>query len=216
MKLIVISTEDYFAKETEAVSLLFVAGLQIFHLRKPNFDIEEMRKFLKKIPSKFHNRIVLHDNFSLLNEFGLKGIHLNRRNPHYISSHPSKRGEYSPLLEGLGQVSISKSCHSLEEAKNSVSQFDYVFLSPIFDSISKNGYSKAFSNEELLNAKSDGIINEKVIALGGITPENIPQVANYGFGGIAILGGIWGDFEKTGDKTKLLERFEKYKIMVND
>ena len=104
---------------------------------------------------------------------------------------------------------ISKSCHSLKEIQN-ISNFNYVFLSPIFDSISKTGYTQAFSRTELLQAKNAGIINEKIIALGGITPENMLQITDYGFGGIAILGGLWGDFDKTGDMQELLQRFKKF------
>jgi len=198
MKLIVISTEIFFEQEAEIVCSLFEAGLLCFHLRKPQsekeettFGISQIRCFLEKIPQKFHNRIVLHEHFSLLDEFNLKGIHLNRRNP---------------IPYEKAGISISKSCHTIEEIKAETSSFDYVFLSPIFDSISKNGYKKAFSHEELTKAKQDNIINEKVIALGGITPENLAEVKSYGFGGVAVLGGIWGDLEKTG----VLQRFEIY------
>lgn len=197
MKVVVVSTETFFAHEIAAVCLLFEAGLQIFHLRKPQSTINEMRDFLRKIPAQFRGRVVLHDHFLLLNEFELKGAHLNRRNP------VETQGIAPPQH-------TSKSCHSLEEITN-ISQFNYVFLSPIFDSISKNGYTKTFSHEALLQAKSTGIINEHVIALGGIMPENISHIVNYGFGGVAILGGLWADFEKTGDVQSLLKRFFLYK-----
>ncbi|MDR1761478.1 MAG: thiamine phosphate synthase [Bacteroidales bacterium] len=197
MKIIVISTEHFCSNETVAVCSLFEAGLQIFHLRKPKSTIEEMRDFIIKIPVEFHGRVVLHDHFSLIREFELKGIHINKRNP-------SVEMQHATFLQHK-----SKSCHSLEEIKN-ISQFDYVFLSPIFDSISKSGYSKAFSHEELLQAKNAGIISEKVIALGGIMPENISKIVNYGFGGIAILGGLWADFEASGDIQSLLQRFENF------
>jgi len=187
MRLIVISVEKFFEKEAEIVCSLFEAGLLCFHLRKPQSEKEEIRCFLEKIPQKFHNRIVLHEHFSLLDKFDLKGIHLNRRNP--------------VPYEKAG-ISVSKSCHTIEEIKAEISAFDYVFLSPIFDSISKTGYKKAFSHEELMKAKQENIINEKVIALGGITPENITEVKFYGFGGVAVLGGIWGDCEVTSDKNE--------------
>ena len=212
MKVIVVSTEHFFEKEIEAVCPLFEAGLQIFHLRKPYSTINEMRDFLRKIPAEFHGRVVLHDHFLLVNEFGLKGVHINRRNP-VETLRVTSLCTKMPQTETLHATSLhhhtSKSCHSIEEIKN-ISQFDYVFLSPIFDSISKNGYTKAFSHEELLHAKNEGIINEKVIALGGITPENMQKIVDYGFGGVAILGGLWADFENTGDVQELLQRFEKF------
>ena len=197
MKLIVISFEEFFEQEAKIVCSLFEAGLLCYHLRKPQSEKEEIRRFLERIPQKFHNRIVLHEHFSLLDEFDLKGIHLNRRHP--------------VPYEKAG-ISVSKSCHSLEEVKTEIDAFDYVFLSPVFDSISKTGYKKAFSETELMKAKQEHIINEKVIALGGITPDNITQVRSYGFGGVAVLGGIWSDFETSG----VLQRFENYKKCILD
>ena len=67
----------------------------------------------------------------------------------------------------------------------------YVFLSPIFDSISKKGYKHSFFNKDLEEAGINGIINERVVALGGVTPEYIPQLRAWNFGGAAFLGDIW-------------------------
>ena len=64
-------------------------------------------------------------------------------------------------------------------------------LSPIFDSISKVGYKSAFTEEELRKAHHEGIINERVMALGGVTFERIPNVLDLGFGGGMILGDAW-------------------------
>ena len=37
---------------------------------------------------------------------------------------------------------------------------------------------------------------EKVVALGGVTLQNIPQVKDFGFGGVAVLGDVW---QRVGD-----------------
>ena len=68
---------------------------------------------------------------------------------------------------------------------------DYVFLSPIFDSISKVGYHAAFAPDLLNRAAEEKIIDRKVIALGGINAENIELVKQWNFGGVALLGDIW-------------------------
>lgn len=67
----------------------------------------------------------------------------------------------------------------------------YVFLSPIFDSISKAGYEAAFTASRLQQAAADGIIDGKVIALGGVTANNIPLLKEWHFGGAAFLGDVW-------------------------
>ncbi|MCD7973162.1 MAG: thiamine phosphate synthase [Candidatus Azobacteroides sp.] len=199
MKLVIITNEKIYPEEYEALNDLFLSGMELLHIRKPESSKEELRALLKKIMPEFYNRIVLHDHFSLLNEFDLKGVHLNKRNPFF--SHESA-------------IQRSKSCHSPEEVKESAS-FSYVFLSPIFDSISKTGYRQKYTKEELEHAKEDGSIHSGVIALGGISIENIPEVARLGFGGVAVLGGIWQDFFTTGNKIALIKRFTDYKTVCS-
>ena len=89
------------------------------------------------------------------------------------------------------KFSTSRSCHSLEEVTEWKERCNYVSLSPIFDSISKQGYRSAFSREELQQARRDGIIDDKVFALGGITFDRLPEVETLGFGGAMILGDAW-------------------------
>lgn len=83
------------------------------------------------------------------------------------------------------------SCHTFEEVCANKEKSDYVFLSPIFNSISKQGYKAAFTEQELRQAHADGIIDDKVVALGGITPVNTLKALALGFGGVAVLGDVW-------------------------
>lgn len=69
--------------------------------------------------------------------------------------------------------------------------FDYLSLSPIFDSISKQGYHAAFTLEQLHVAKEQGIIDQRVLALGGVTFDSLADVLAMGFGGAMILGDAW-------------------------
>ena len=69
--------------------------------------------------------------------------------------------------------------------------YDYLLLSPIFDSISKQGYRSGFSDEELRRASDEGIIDHKVIALGGVTPDRIGYLESLNFGGVAMMGAIY-------------------------
>lgn len=193
MKLIIITTKHSFEGEALALNALFKRGMETLHLRKPASTKNELKKLIRQIDKRFHGRIVLHDHFSLMNTFRLKGVHLNRRNP-----------------ERPAQIMrpVSRSCHSIGEMEN-IAGFDYVFLSPVFDSISKTGYTQAFTPEDLLNAKSAGLINRRVIALGGIDSDHIPVAGKYGFGGAAVLGALWGNFPEDKDKNALLERFDR-------
>lgn len=159
----------------------------MIHIRKPEAAAKDVESLIKAIPTELHNRLVLHDNFGLSAHFTLHGLHLNRRN--------------SVLSDGF-KGAVSRSCHTLEEVERHKPTCDYVFLSPIFNSISKQGYASAFTPETLSKAKKQGIIDEKVFALGGITADKIEETKRYGFGGAALLGDVWS---RTSD-----ENFEVY------
>ncbi|MCD7899152.1 MAG: thiamine phosphate synthase [Bacteroides sp.] len=196
MKLIVITPETIYKEEPHAINRLFETGLYSLHLRKPGTSQKEMADLLKDIELIYRKRVIIHDHFELTSLYGLKGIHLNKRN----SIIPAK----------MDISSISCSCHSFEEVKLA-SKLDYVFLSPVFDSISKPGYNQAFSDMQLKKAQSEGIINSHVIALGGISPVTIPLAAGYGFRGVAVLGSLWQRFETDRDVSALIRRFKELK-----
>ena len=176
MEWIVITSPGFLQGEADFIDRLFGHGLDRLHLRKPGADIGECRRLLDGISREWLPRIVVHDNFGLCREYGLGGVHLNGRNPMAPPNH-----------EG----SVSRSCHSLEEISRYKGECDYLTLSPIFNSISKQGYMAAFGLGQLAAARDSGLIDRRVIALGGVTLENIPRVKELGFGGVAILGDVW-------------------------
>lgn len=176
MEWIVITSPGFLQGEADFIDRLFGHGLDRLHLRKPGADIGECRRLLDGISREWLPRIVVHDNFGLCREYGLGGVHLNGRNPMAPPNH-----------EG----SVSRSCHSLEEISRYKGECDYLTLSPIFNSISKQGYMAAFGPGQLAAARDSGLIDSRVIALGGVTLENIPRVKELGFGGVAILGDVW-------------------------
>ena len=149
----------------------------IVHIRKPGYSLEEMENLILSIDKKYYSRIVLHDHFPLAVKYNLFGVHINSRNPF-------------PPENWKG--SISRSCHSLSEVIECKGNYNYVSLSPIFNSISKKGYCAAFSNDELVAARVEGIIDEKVFALGGIRFALLDRLKVMGFGGGMILGDAWG------------------------
>jgi thiamine-phosphate pyrophosphorylase len=199
MKLIVITTEHFFDGEAAALNLLFDNGMELLHLRKPEASEAETAHFLEQIQQKYHPRIVIHDHYSLINRFHLKGIHLNRRNT-----------SLAPVCNRCVPLSYTKSlsCHTLDEIEQHP-DMDYLFLSPIFDSISKQNYASRFPESLLYALKEKGVIHEKIIALGGVNQHNISKVKEYGFGGAAVLGGLWEDFQNQQDTNILLTRFQR-------
>lgn len=191
MKLIVISTPDFRTNEESVINSLFESGLERFHLRKPDSTEIQIREFLDRINPEYHHLITLHEHFGLYQEYNIGGIHLNRRN--------------STIPHGF-YGAVSESCHGLTEISTKKSKREYLFLSPVFNSISKKGYTSGFSLEELSEAHENGIIDSKVIALGGIGKDNIRIAEKVGFGGVAVLGYLW-DIPQPGSKDEYLRIF---------
>ena len=176
--IIVITRPDFFDGEAERiVQLLSRADVDLMHIRKPQASVAAIRRLLQQLPPASYGRLVLHDHHELATDFGLHGVHLNSRYP-------------APPQGWRGAVSIS--CHSLDElARCRKEPYAYMSLSPIFDSISKQGYRSAFSMETLREAHRQGIIDRRVMALGGVTFDKVSMVMEMGFGGAMILGDAW-------------------------
>lgn len=198
MKLILLTMSDFFIEEHQILTALFDEGLELLHLRKPDSESVYLERLLTLIPETYRKRIVLHDHFYLKSEYNLAGIHLNNRNP-------------LPPQNYKGQV--SRSCHSAEEVLQYKKNCDYLFLSPIFNSISKEGYKSNFSPDELTLLAKKKVIDKKVMALGGMNVEHIAQAKDYGFGGVVVLGDLWCHFNrhKTSDFKDLINHFRKLK-----
>lgn len=176
--ILIITKPVFFAGEGERIGdMLMGDEADKIHIRKPGAGMSEMERLLQSIPSELYPRLVMHDCFRLAVSYGVGGIHLNRRNT-------------VPPCGWEGQVSIS--CHSLEELEECRKKsYDYMSLSPIFDSISKKGYHSMFTREQLMEARRKGIIDHRVMALGGVTFARVEEVMAMGFGGAMILGDAW-------------------------
>lgn len=173
---IVITLPYYFDGEAEQIVRLLHSSVDLVHIRKPDCAKEDTERLFEAIPSEYYQRLVLHDHYELATKYRLHGIHLNGRHP---------------LPPSGWKGCVSRSCHSLEEVDEWKGKCDYVSLSPIFDSISKKDYHAAFTGEEIEQARAAGIIDEKVMALGGVTFSKIDDVLRMGFGGGMILGDAW-------------------------
>ena len=169
---IILTSPDPVKDEAIICNSFFANGLDLLHLRKPGAEQAVYEKFIQQIEPRYRNRIVLHDQYQLAEKYQLHGIHLKS----------GKANEYTNYPDLI----ISISCHSVEEIQDLPFRPAYCFLSPIFNSISKEGYKSQFRQ---LPDLSDCTV--PVIALGGITPETAEQCRPGGFSGVAALGYIW-------------------------
>lgn len=189
MELIVITSPEPVEAEQHVCCQLFEIGLQTLHLRKPAAGLAELRRWLEVIPAEFHPRIMLHAHHDLAQEFAVKGLHF-RETDSMRAAETSKH-----------QLIFSTSFHTLEAPQQPQALFDYAFLSPIFQSISKKDYPAAFDLEAVRTTIPKSSV--PLIALGGITADKLGQVQVLGFAGAAVLGAVW-------EHPKPLQAFEAF------
>lgn len=179
-RLIGLTLADFENREAERermVSLLDKGEVEFFHIRKPSWSESRMRLFLETFPRRLYSRLCLQDCTQLAVEYEVGGVHLNSRNGFCVP------------IGFAGRVSTG--CHSIAEAAEWKERTDYHFLSPVFDSISKHGYKSAFTLEELEEAFRKGVLDERTVALSGVSRENLPLLEQVGFSSAAIMGDIW-------------------------
>ena len=189
---ILITLPRILKNEAEMLAALCGAGVSVIHICKPEAsepEIEELLKTLQALGADM-SRLTIHYNEPLARRYGLGGVHLR----------------IEELLAGAGE-GLRRSCsaHGWTEAERAATDADYVFLSPLFDSISKPGYRSAIdpaeAAERLRRRKG------RIVALGGIRPANIARVRRIGFDGAAVLGAAWSADEKAVDTERTLKNY---------
>lgn len=183
-KMIVISNPTAIANEINTIHALFENGLELLHIRKPDFSETEMKTFVSKIKTTFRHRLVLHSQHQLALEFGINRIHFTEKIRVATSEEHLKKWKEK-------KFSLSTSIHQMSDFEELSSVFDYAFFGPVFESISKPNYVSNLDFKKELEQRKNN--KTALIALGGITSENIKTALAFGFDDVALLGSIWNN-----------------------
>ena len=168
-KIIVFSSPAEVDDEAAKLTELLDRGVDFLHIRKPGWSHGRIDRLLSELPTRCHHRIKLHDCQELALKYPGIGVNLNSRCPLHDFSGP-----------------VSAGVHSLEEIESIGNAVDYLFLSPVYDSISKSGYQGRFNSTVIAPDYP-----YEVIALGGVTVDRLEELCLRGFAGAALLGEVW-------------------------
>ena len=182
MQLIVISNPDTVAHEARLINQLFEAGLTRFHLRKPEWDEQQLVDLLRQIHQAFYPYIALHQHHLIAMDFDIKRLHYTEK--HRLATELDKLAHQKE-----GGYVLSTSIHDVAEL-NSLAPFDYTFFGPVFNSISKPGYQSRLTEGFRINQND---FQPKIIALGGVEAANLGKLKAMNFDGAAVLGTIWNN-----------------------
>ena len=200
MKIIIISSSERSDIEPGIVTQLFENGLDIFHLRKPKLSTGELSTYIKEIPKGFHNRIVIHSHHKLARKYNLMGVHItkgHRKNKLRTWINLKLNRMKNP------QLVVSTSFRNIANLFEDDFNYSYVFLSPVFDSLTHK-FQSGFTPHSLRSALSK--TKHKVIARGGIDIHSLEKVTELGFEGMALYSSIWKSKEPVKQFLAIRER----------
>lgn len=176
--LIVVTSENNIPDEALWINQMFQNGLKYLHLRKPGFAIHAYQNLIDQIESQYHRKIMIHEHHELCIKYGLRGIHI----PEYSRKQIAQLDTYVNEYYAQDFV-VSSSFHDIDSIQQFQIHLDYYLLSPVFDSVSKKGYS----------GKEFNVLDQErlIVGLGGIHTDNISDTLQLGYQGVAVLGSIW-------------------------
>ncbi len=208
MRIIVISPSGQHENETEIITKLFEGGLETLHLRKPRYSTKQLANYIKKIPSVYHDRIVIHSHHNLMFKFNLKGIHLTKthRSRNFRTWFMARLIKYK-----RPSATVSVSHRRLIGLFEDEKVHDYVFLSPVFDSLTSK-YQSGFTEHSLRSAVSK--THHKIIARGGIDANVVERVNTIGFEGIALYSALWKRKDPVLEFNKVIDKFTELGIKI--
>ena len=201
MKLIIQTLPTYFVEEDKILTALFEEGLDVLHINKPESEPLYMERLLSLLPTKVYGKIVIHQNYYLMKEHDLKGIHIDDPNV--------------PVPDGFKRH-ISRSTNKISDLKSFKKECDYVMLHSLFDSL-HDEVKASLTIEEIQEARRAGLIDKHVYALGGMSLENVQQAKDMGFGGVVICGDLWNRFSIQHEINfhELISHFKKLKKAIS-
>lgn len=183
----------------ERVRLAAVAGVHLIQVRERGLNDNELLELVSQCVKAVINtscRVLVNDRFDIALAACAHGVHLPSD-----GIAPSRLRAYAPK-----DFIIGRSVHSEEEAKDIDSNggVDYLLCGTIYPSQSKPGVTAA--GISLLEVVSKAVILP-ILAIGGVSKENIQELAANGasgFAGISIFSGPVKDFTKTVHQTRLI------------
>lgn len=197
--MIVITNPIPVENEIEKLHSLFAEGLSLLHIRKPEYDSGSLKRFLSQIAPRYRDRLVLHQHHYLAEDFGVERLHFSFEKAKIL--HLPVR-----LLKPIS--AISTSVHSISEFNELKQEMSYAFLSPVYPSISKAGYSSCTDHFESVKKRTN--FTAELVALGGISNENIEKVLEAGFDNVGLLGAIWNEKCPVKNYKKCLKAAHSY------
>ncbi len=161
----------------QVVEAAFRAGAPAVVLRERDLPAEQRRRVAADLSARARShgaRLLVAGDVGLATAVGAAGVHLAAGDP----------------MPALGGLLVGRSCHDQPEVAAARAEGgDYASVSPVASTRSKPGYGPALGADGLA-ALVDAADGMPVIALGGVTVDNLPTWLAVGAHGVAVMGAV--------------------------
>jgi len=155
------------------------AGVDLIQIREKDLPTRELCALVEEAAARTAGtpaRLLVNDRVDVALTCGAQGVHLTTR---------SLPVAVARALVGPDFL-IGASTHSLEEARQAEAEgADFLVLGPVFETPSKTPYGPPLGLQAF--ARIVATLRLPVLAIGGITPENAPQVLAHRAAGVAAI-----------------------------
>jgi len=206
MKLAVVTHPSNLDNEHQILERMIRHGLKYLHVRKPKFTRDQMIDYLNGFSDESLEKIIIHSHHSLALSMNLKGIHLTEK--HRDNSFGVWK-KFNLFRIRHRNMYITTSLHKLKEINQSVERYNYVFFSPVFESISKEDHSPSYSLASIYDALHHTKV--KVFALGGVDDTQLTKCYDARFKGVALSGYLWNAEDPVKNFDRVKELCNQYK-----
>ncbi|RSC96169.1 thiamine phosphate synthase [Tenacibaculum singaporense] len=183
----------------ENVQRACASGAEWVQLRLKNLDpktILETAQKAREITSHFQTRLIINDYYKVAKEVKADGVHLGK-----TDTCPLKAKDY------LGDLYIvGGTANTLEDCKKLLEKgVDYIGLGPYQFTETKKNLSPVLGTTGYQVLLEELKTTTPIIAIGGITTENIPEIIDTGVYGVAVSGAITQNFNSIPTFHKILK-----------
>ena len=174
-------------------------GVTFVQLREKALDEQaflEEAKEIQKLCAQYHVPFVINDNVEIAAQIGADGVHVGQSDM-----------EAGDVREKLGPDRIiGVSAQTVEQAVRAQERgADYLGVGAIFPTGSKADAVEV--SHETVRAITEAV-DIPVIAIGGITKDNVSELSGTGICGIAVISAIFAQEDIEGAARVLKERTE--------
>lgn len=184
----------------EEVEKAVKAGVTMVQLREKHMKFDELVSLSKKIGAVVHRYnvpLIINDDIEAALASGADGVHVGQED---VCASEARRRIGSSMILG---VSARTSETALEAERCGA---DYIGAGALFSTSTKED-AKIMSLDEL--KKICDSVSIPVVAIGGITEENIMGLSGSGIAGTAVVSAIFAKDDVAASASRLLALAEK-------